>query len=84
MSDLPSARTPRSDESDAPLGGVRGVGGSPTEEELAAATAVLAALAAQPAAEQPVRRAPDAWQRSQRGVRGTLVPGAGRWRGFSA
>ncbi|WP_317229180.1 acyl-CoA carboxylase epsilon subunit, partial [Clavibacter sp. MX14-G9D] len=33
------------------------VGGSPTEEELAAATAVLVALAAQPAAEQPVRRA---------------------------
>ncbi|RII94698.1 acyl-CoA carboxylase subunit epsilon, partial [Clavibacter michiganensis] len=29
------------------------------------------------------RRAPDAWQRSQRGVRGTLVPGPGRWRGFS-
>ncbi|RIJ18655.1 acyl-CoA carboxylase subunit epsilon, partial [Clavibacter nebraskensis] len=26
---------------------------------------------------------PDAWQRSQRGVRGTLVPGPGRWRGFS-
>ncbi|RII86255.1 acyl-CoA carboxylase subunit epsilon, partial [Clavibacter michiganensis subsp. insidiosus] len=24
-----------------------------------------------------------AWQRSQRGVRGTLVPGPGRWRGFS-
>ncbi|MWJ40476.1 acyl-CoA carboxylase subunit epsilon, partial [Clavibacter michiganensis subsp. michiganensis] len=25
----------------------------------------------------------DAWQRSQRSVRGTLVPGPGRWRGFS-
>ena len=82
MSDAPSAPGP--DAPDAAIGGVRVVGGSPTEEELAAATAVLAALAAQPAAEQPVRRAPDAWQRSQRGVRGTLVPGAGRWRGFSA
>ncbi|OUD80800.1 putative propionyl-CoA carboxylase beta chain 5 [Clavibacter michiganensis subsp. michiganensis] len=68
---------------DAALGGFRVLGGSPTEEELAAATAVIAALAAQPAAEQPVRRAPDAWQRSQRSVRGTLVPGPGRWRGFS-
>ncbi|UKF31167.1 acyl-CoA carboxylase subunit epsilon [Clavibacter phaseoli] len=68
---------------DAALGGFRVLGGSPTEEELAAATAVIAALAAEPAAEQPVRRAPDAWQRSQRGVRGTLVPGHGRWRGFS-
>ncbi|OUE06042.1 hypothetical protein CMMCAS08_04625 [Clavibacter michiganensis subsp. michiganensis] len=59
---------------DAALGGFRVLGGSPTEEELAAATAVIAALA---------RRAPDAWQRSQRSVRGTLVPGPGRWRGFS-
>ncbi|OUE26326.1 hypothetical protein BFL36_03745 [Clavibacter michiganensis] len=66
-----------------PVGGVRALGGSPTAEELAAATAVLAALAAQPVAEQPARRAPDAWQRSQRTVRTTLVPGAGRWRGFS-
>ncbi|MFT2749015.1 acyl-CoA carboxylase epsilon subunit [Clavibacter sp. Sh2036] len=64
-------------------GGLRVLGGSPTAEELAAATAVLAALAAGPAVEQPARRAPDAWQRSQRTVRGTLVPGAGRWRGFS-
>ncbi|UKF81402.1 acyl-CoA carboxylase subunit epsilon [Clavibacter californiensis] len=68
---------------DAPVGGFRVLGGSPTEEELAAATAVIAALAAQPAAEQPARRAPDAWQRSQRSVRGTLVPGPGRWREFS-
>ncbi|WP_414171180.1 hypothetical protein [Clavibacter tessellarius] len=44
---------------------------------------MLAALAAQPVAEQPARRAPDAWQRSQRTVRTALVPGAGRWRGFS-
>ena len=70
--------------SDAPVGpGIRVLGGSPTPEELAAATAVVAALAAQPAAEQPIRRAPDAWQRSQRAVRGGLVPGPGRWRGFS-
>ena len=26
---------------------------------------------------------PSAWERSQRGVRGTLVPGAGAWRGFT-
>jgi hypothetical protein len=63
--------------------GIRVVGGSPTAEELAAATAVLAALAAQPPVEQPARRAPDAWQRSQRSVRGPLVPGPGRWRGFT-
>ncbi|WP_328706907.1 acyl-CoA carboxylase subunit epsilon [Clavibacter zhangzhiyongii] len=69
--------------SPAPLGGLRVLGGAPTEEEIAAVTAVLAALAAQPAAEQPVRPAPDAWQRSQRAVRGTLVPGPGRWRGFA-
>ncbi|RIJ58485.1 hypothetical protein DZG02_13655, partial [Clavibacter lycopersici] len=43
---------------DAALGGFRVLGGSPTEEELAAATAVIAAIAAQPAVEQPVRRAP--------------------------
>ncbi|MBM7025582.1 acyl-CoA carboxylase subunit epsilon [Clavibacter sp. DM3] len=65
------------------MGGLRVLGGAPTEEEIAAVTAVLAALAAQPAAEQPVRPAPDAWQRSQRAVRGTLVPGPGRWRGFA-
>jgi hypothetical protein len=64
--------------------GIRVLGGAPTEEELAAVTAVIAALAARPAVERPVRRAPDAWQRSQRAVRGTLVPGPGRWRGFSA
>jgi len=62
--------------------GIRVLGGSPTPEELAAATAVLAALAAQPAVEQPIRRAPDAWQRSQRAVRGAIVPGPGRWRGL--
>ncbi|MBF4617309.1 acyl-CoA carboxylase subunit epsilon [Clavibacter sp. VKM Ac-2873] len=72
-------RTP----AEAAIGGFRVLGGAPTEEELAAATAVIAALAAQPSAEHPVRRAPDAWQRSQRSVRGTLVPGPGRWRGFS-
>jgi hypothetical protein len=68
---------------DAALGGVRALGGAPTEEELAAVTAVLAALAARPAADQPMRPAPDAWQRSQRAVRGPLVPGPGRWRGFA-
>ncbi|ALD12288.1 acyl-CoA carboxylase subunit epsilon [Clavibacter capsici] len=72
-----------SDAPDAALGGFRVLGGSPTEEELAAATAVIAALAAQPASEQPERRAPDAWQRSQRAVRGPLTPGPGRWRGFA-
>jgi len=27
---------------------------------------------------------PSAWQRSQRNVRGTIQPGHGAWRGFSA
>jgi hypothetical protein len=65
------------------LRGVLVVGGSPTEEELAATTAVIAALAARPSSEPPARRAPDAWQRSQRAIRGTVVPGPGSWRGFS-
>ncbi|MFT7710339.1 acyl-CoA carboxylase epsilon subunit [Clavibacter tessellarius] len=83
MSDLSAVPGAGSPASDPVGGGVRVLGGSPTAEELAAATAVLAALAAQPVAEQPARRAPDAWQRSQRTVRAALVPGAGRWRGFS-
>jgi hypothetical protein len=74
----------RAASGDAGTGGVRAVGGCPTEEELAAATAVIAALAVRPSTEPPARRAPDAWQRSQRAVRGPLVPGPGRWRGFSA
>ncbi|RII95235.1 acyl-CoA carboxylase epsilon subunit, partial [Clavibacter michiganensis] len=39
---MSDAQTP----ADAALGGFRVLGGSPTEEELAAATAVIAALAA--------------------------------------
>jgi predicted amidohydrolase YtcJ len=64
---------------------IRIIGGSPTPEEVAAVTAVLQAtldeLAAEEALLSGVRTS--AWQRSQRGLRGELRPGAGAWRGFS-
>ncbi|WP_445443569.1 acyl-CoA carboxylase subunit epsilon [Clavibacter sp. km1a] len=84
MSDAQATPGDGSGSGAAAVPGIRVLGGAPTEEELAAVTAVIAALAARPGVERSVRRAPDAWQRSQRAVRGTLVPGPGRWRGFSA
>jgi Acyl-CoA carboxylase epsilon subunit len=65
---------------------IRFVGGNPTAEEIAAVTAVLSATVEELAAERdgaaPI--GPDAWQRSQRGLRGTITPGYGAWRSFSA
>ena len=56
-----------------------------TPEEIAAMTAViqgsLDALADDLAIDAKARVS--SWQRSQRAVRSTLVPGAGRWRNFS-
>jgi hypothetical protein len=61
------------------------VAGNPTPEELAAVTAVLAAMVEE--LEDGARRegAPpvSAWQRSQRAIRRPLNPGAGAWRSFS-
>ncbi|WP_150306956.1 acyl-CoA carboxylase subunit epsilon [Planctomonas psychrotolerans] len=64
---------------------VRVVSGNPTAEEIAAASAVLAALVAERAGAraEPIEPSPSTWQRSQRAIRGTIVPGPGRWRGFS-
>jgi hypothetical protein len=63
---------------------LRIIAGSPTPEELAAVTAVLAHALDEAAAEQsqePPRSS--AWDRSRRGLRRTLHPGPGAWRGFS-
>jgi hypothetical protein len=62
------------------------VAGSPGPAELAAVTAVLGALLEQLGDEraQVGRSAPNAWERSQRPIRGTLATGPGAWRGFSA
>ncbi len=65
---------------------VRITAGNPTDEEIAAVTAVLAALAEQNAAavaEEAVVPPPSAWERSRRGIRGPIHVGPGRWRGFS-
>jgi aryl-alcohol dehydrogenase-like predicted oxidoreductase len=61
------------------------ISGNPDPEELAALTAVLAEVLEELAAEQGRRESAviSAWSRSQRGVRGTIVPGAGAWRSFS-
>ncbi|RLP75970.1 acyl-CoA carboxylase subunit epsilon [Mycetocola tolaasinivorans] len=59
--------------------------GTPTEEEIAAVSAVLTlALAEEGArAERQENTSVSAWTRSQRAVRAPLHPGAGRWRGFT-
>jgi hypothetical protein len=65
---------------------VRISAGNPTDEEIAAITAVLAALAEQRAAavvEEAVAPPPSAWERSRRGIRGPIEVGRGRWRQFS-
>jgi hypothetical protein len=65
---------------------VRIVSGNPSDEEIAAVTAVLAALAEQRAsavAEEAVVPPPSAWERSRRGIRKPIEVGQGRWRGFT-
>jgi hypothetical protein len=61
------------------------IAGSPDAEDLAAVTAVLAAVLDELAAEQGRREqtGPSAWARSQRGVRDPIEPGHGAWRSFS-
>ncbi|WP_246165507.1 acyl-CoA carboxylase subunit epsilon [Arthrobacter yangruifuii] len=53
--------------------------GNPTEEELAALTAVVVGLAAQAAPPTPVRPAHRAWVR-RRNLRLDPKPGPGSWR----
>jgi len=62
------------------------VSGRPTDDELAAITAVLAAGEAAAAAEQATLLVPQpesAWTRSRRRPRGPLTVGPGHWRSFS-
>ena len=65
---------------------LRIVNGSPTAAELAAVTAVIHGVLDELAENEATRTraTTTAWQRSQRGLRGTIRPGAGAWRGFSA
>jgi hypothetical protein len=61
---------------------IRVVAGSPSAEELAGVTAVLAALEAEEAAaaaRRTIQRGPSGWQESQRSLRAPLHPGPGRW-----
>jgi hypothetical protein len=58
--------------------------GQPTDEELAAVTAVLHAAVAEQAATAEPLIAPDgrSWQRANGFLRGPLAPGPGSWRSF--
>jgi hypothetical protein len=59
--------------------------GDPDDADMAAITAVLAAVLEELAAEQGRRQqaSTSAWERSQRAVREPLNPGPGAWRSFS-
>lgn len=61
------------------------VSGDPTDAELAAVSAVLARSLEELAADIAENTAPavSAWERSQRPIRQTIVPGTTIWRGFS-
>ena len=60
-------------------------GGNPSPEEIAAVTAVLHSALEELAAEANREESTvNAWAQSQRQLRGTLHPGVGAWRGFSA
>lgn len=59
--------------------------GNPTTEDLAAVTAVLIAMVEEVHSTQAeeTRVAANAWQRSQRPIRETIIPAADAWRGFT-
>jgi hypothetical protein len=59
--------------------------GNPDAADMAAVTAVLAAVLEELAAEQGRREqaTTSAWERSQRGFRTPVHPGPGAWRSFS-
>ncbi|MBC7442272.1 MAG: hypothetical protein H7311_07090 [Ramlibacter sp.] len=69
-----------------PAAGLRFLTRGVTPHEAAAVSAVLHGLLREEtdSQRQTPARGQSAWQRSQRGIRGPLVPGQGRWRGFSA
>ncbi len=60
------------------------ISGVPTAEELAAVTATISAMVEESAADTALDAGGgmSAWQRSQRSIRGPVVPGRGMWRGF--
>jgi hypothetical protein len=82
----PDATEPSPDadeQSTAPL--LRVVSGDPTPDELAAVTALLAAVQvgrAESDATTSSRPTTSAWTRSARAPRPTIAAGNGRWRGF--
>jgi hypothetical protein len=57
-----------------------------TPTEAAAVTAVLRGLLREESDDRRTAppRGQSAWQLSQRGIRGSIVPGHGQWRAFSA
>jgi hypothetical protein len=63
---------------------LRVTGGRPTDEELAAVTAVLHAAVAEQAANPQPLVVPDGrhWQRANGFLRGPLRPGPREWRSF--
>jgi hypothetical protein len=62
---------------------IRITGGRPTDEEIAALTAVLSVALDELAGDHRRQRVtPTAWERSQRGVRTPLTPGT--WNTFGA
>ncbi len=63
---------------------IRLVGGKPSDEEVAAATAVLSASLEELSADDGRRQrlTPSAWERGQRSVRTPLTPGA--WKTYGA
>ncbi len=63
---------------------IRITGGHPSDEEIAALTAVLTVALDELAGEhrRRLRLTPTAWERSQRSVRTPLVPGT--WQEFGA
>ncbi len=63
---------------------LRVVAGRPTDEELAAVTAVLHVAVAEQAAIPEPLTVPDGrhWQRANGFLRGPLAPGPGEWRSF--
>ena len=74
-----------SDEQPVVVADLSVLGGDPDESELAAISAVLAGVLEELSAEQGRRQltGPSPWERSQRGLRRPMTPGAGQWRGFS-
>jgi hypothetical protein len=61
---------------------IRIIGGRPSDEEIAAVTAVLSAALEELSADHGRRQrlTPSAWERSQRSVRAPLTPGT--WKTF--